>query len=168
MKRFIPAICVRSYNGPQNRSQRAFCLVAGIPNALAVLRKVPVYKAFRGKIKRYGNRHIVSITVSVMVAGEGFEPTTSGLSLRAALPHLPFPGRAFAPGPPMARLRKKRGCCFRPRRRSPAFPNELRSSVHNPETLGPHSPESENLSPPNGGLRFLVAGEGFEPTTSGL
>ncbi len=28
-----------------------------------------------------------------MVAGEGFEPTTSGLSLRAALPLLPFPGR---------------------------------------------------------------------------
>ena len=28
-----------------------------------------------------------------MVVGEGFEPTTSGLSLRAALPHFPFAGR---------------------------------------------------------------------------
>ena len=39
----------------------------------------------------------------------------------------------------------------------------------------PHHPEDENSdlpmkdpSPPSGGLGYLVAGEGFEPTTSGL
>lgn len=36
-------------------------------NAPAILQKRPIYKAFRDKMKRTGNRHIVSITGPVMV-----------------------------------------------------------------------------------------------------
>ena len=73
-----------------------------------------------------------------MVAGAGFEPTTSGLSLRAAL-------------------------------RCPKKSSSLRSSEHNPESADAKlSRCNKKEQPTDGGLFFLVAGAGFEPTTSGL
>ena len=39
----------------------------GTSNAPAILRKRHIYKAFRDKMKRTGNRHIVSITGPVLV-----------------------------------------------------------------------------------------------------
>ena len=51
--------------------------------------------------------------------GYGFAPPCRSCLLRAGAETCPQ----------KARLRKKRGCCIRPRRRSPTRPNELRSPV---------------------------------------
>ncbi len=149
---------------------------------------------------------IVSTATSDLVAGIGLEPTTSGLSLRAALrcpkksagrcrvrsltfstaaviaPSLHLPpaagGRCGAP----ARARQSGSCgertssggsksvrlCGR-RRRSGACEDEapLVGLITRRLSTDP-VPRTKKHSPPFGGLCFLVAGIGLEPTTSGL
>ena len=63
-----------------------------------------------------------------MVAGAGFEPTTSGLSLRAAL-RCPKSRSGLRRSSGFSTAAECRPPFFRRRRRSGSIPNELRSSV---------------------------------------
>ena len=106
-----------------------------------------------------------------MVAGEGFEPTTSGLSFRGSAFESPLavPEKCFGLAPFLAffdRCGSAPLLVSAPGGAKGRFPNEPARRPHNPER-STYLP-IKNLSPPNGELRFLVAGEGFEPTTSGL
>ncbi len=76
---------------------------------------------------------------------------------------------ALKPRRKAVRLRKLPIAFICPRQRQWAIPNELRSSVHNPNIIDAKFDSiTKKDSPPAVDCLFLVAGAGFEPTTSGL
>ena len=88
-----------------------------------------------------------------MVAGEGFEPTTSGLSLRARL-RCPKTrsGLRFSSG--FSTAVHRRPCSFCHRQRAVSDPNELRSPVHNAKIMS-------QIIPQNAEKRTHPTGESF-------
>ena len=106
-----------------------------------------------------------------VVAGEGFEPTTSGLWLRPAL-RCPKnrSGLRFSSGFSTA-ADKTPSLHLPPAARCRLIPTSSARRSHNPENTGAEpssSSHEENTRPMDGCFLHVVAGEGFEPTTSGL
>ena len=105
----------------------------------------------------------------LVVAGEGLEPTTSGLSLRAALPHLPFAGRR-PDLPANGAAAEKARLLHPPPAAQPRF--SQRAPLVGPITQGVWnqaiSSVIEKAARQKADCFSMVAGEGLEPTTSGL
>ena len=99
----------------KRKSETGRCMVA--PTCLAL----PLYQGFSGEIRKKVHRLLYHSLCTNVVAGEGFEPTTSGLWLRPTLPHLPFAGR-HRDLPANGAAAEKAGLLHPPPAAQPRFP----------------------------------------------